>query len=344
MPTASIDFTMASIAMILIVMGAIFGVNMVVSPFNGDSPPNFERYYQIGRYMLLSQGEPEDWGGGGTPSSLGFARTGEPYDLDIDKVTRLNIENVYSLNYSSLWQSLGVDDVSFRIEVEQMFSIALSLTSSQIQGDDTVYNFTASTTRGGYPIPCQVSYYVAIRNSTYSDSGSTNSSGSGPVQFTLPNSQNGTGLLIGIARTEESVVSYCVLPFTHDSGAPAQAGTFANLSPLNYTLHVDLTSGASAWNGAIFSYSYSFNLTADGSDYSIPRLLDASPLVLTLTGVNGSDHWAEWVAYPQVPLQAGADMSDDYLISDVGLVSYIVDIKGALYKFKIKFRSPAEYD
>lgn len=121
-------------------------------------------------------------------------------------------------------------------------------------------------------------------------------------------------------------------------------GTFTTLSPLNHTLYLDLVAGATAWNAAVFSHSYSFNLTADGSYYDIPRLLEGSPMILTLTGVNGSVRWAEWVAYPQVPLEMGADMSDDYVVSDVNLASYLVDINGGLYRFKIKFRSPAEYE
>ena len=344
MPTASIDFTLASFAMIVLVMGAIFGVNFVVSPYIDDDHHDPDRYLQIGKFILLSLGEPSNWGEVGNPTNLGFAREGDPYDLDIDKVTRLNPSNAQSLNYSSAWQALGIDDVSFRIEVETLFDITLSPSSSQAQDDDTVYNFSASTRRDGYPLQCQVSYHVAVRNSTYSYAGSTDGSGSGSIQFTLPNSQNGTAILIGIARAGESIFSYDVLPFAHNSSAPGQPGTYATLSPLNHSLGVDLTSGASAWNAAVFSYSYSFNLSADGSSYDIPGLLDGSPMVLTLTGVNGSDRWAEWVAYPQVPLEMGADMDDDYVVSDVHLVSYVVDINGGLYRFEIKFRSPAEYE
>ena len=344
MPTASIDFTLASFAMIALVMGAIFGVNIVVSPYIEDNSHDPDRYHQIGKIMLLSQGKPSNWGEGGTPTNLGFAGDGDPYDLDIDKVTRLNALSAQALNYSSAWQALGIDDVSFKIEVETLFDITLNPSSSQVQGDDTVYNFSASTNRDGYPLQCQVSYYVAVRNSTYSYSGSTDSSGSGSIQFTLPNSLNGTAVLIGIARAGESIFSYDVLPFAHNSSAPDQPGTFATLSPLNHSLGVDLTAGAMAWNAAVFSYSYSFNLSADGSGYSIPGILDGSPMVLTLTGVNGSDYWAEWVGYPQLPLEMGADMDDDYVVSDVHLVSYVVDINGGLYRFEIKFRSPADYE
>lgn len=344
MSTASIDFTLATFAMIVIVMGAISGVNLVIEPYLDGDARGQERYINIGRHMLMSRGEPADWGSGGTPILLGFASGDEDYELDIDKVTRLNPSNAYAINYSSLWQALGVDDVSFWIEVEPLFDLSLNLTYSQNRGDTTVYTFSASTTRDGYPLPTQVSYYIAVRNSTYSNYGSTDDDGAGSVQFTLPNSNNGTAILVGIAKAEASIVSHCVLPFYHNSTSPEPAGTYATLSPLDYELSVDLSQGATIWNAAVFSLDYSYNLTAEGANYSIPKLLDGSPIILTLTGVNASSHWAEWVAYPQVPLEMGADMSDDYIVSDVALTSFVVEIKGALYRFNIRFRSPAEYD
>ncbi len=67
-------------------------------------------------------------------------------------------------------------------------------------------------------------------------------------------------------------------------------------------------------------------------------------MIVTLTGINDTDRWAEWVAYPQVPFDVGGDMDDDYVVSDVRVVEYIVEIEGGLYKTRMKFRSPAEYD
>ena len=67
-------------------------------------------------------------------------------------------------------------------------------------------------------------------------------------------------------------------------------------------------------------------------------------MVVTLTGVNGTDRWAEWVAYPQVPFAVGVDMEDDYVVSDVRVVEYILEIEGGLYRCGMEFRSPAHYD
>ena len=344
MPTASIDLFLASSAMILMVVGAIYGVNLAVEPYLGGHSANLERYWQIERYMLLSCGEPEDWGVGGSPTALGFASNGGAYELDIDKVTRLNPSNAYALNYSQLWVAFGIEDVSFRIRVDTLFNLTLSLASSQLQGGNTTYTFNASTTRRGYPLPADVRYYVAVRDFTDSSTGTTDIDGFGTVEFSLPNSLNGTALLTGFARVEESVVSYSVLPFAHNSAPPWPAGIFATLSPHNYTLNVDLIEGASVMNAAVFSLGYMFNLMGDGDSYEIPRLLDASPMVLIVTGLNGSSYWAEWAAYPQVPLAVGAGMSDANAFSDVASVLYLVEVKGALYRFEVRFRSLVEDD
>jgi len=344
MPTASIDLLLASVAMIIMVIGAIYGVNLAVEPYMAGQSVQLERYHQIGRCMLLSPGEPGGWGAGGAPTALGFAAPGGAYELDIDKVTRLNPSNAYALSYFQLWSALGIGDVAFRIRVDMPFNLTLSLASSQLQGDNTTYTFNASTNLRGYPLPADVRYYVAVRDFTDSKRGETGSDGSGTVEFSLPNNLSGTALLVGFARVGESVVSCSVLPFAHSSPPPEAPGSFATLSPLNYTLHIALTGGGSVTNAAVLSLGYVFNLTGDGATYTVPHLLDASPMVLVLTGVNGSDHWAEWVTYPQVPLVVGADMSDAYAISDVASVPYLVEVKGVLYRFEVRFRSPREDD
>jgi hypothetical protein len=315
-----------------------------VKPYLEEQYVPLDRYHQIGRYLLLSQGEPEGWGVGVDPTVLGFASDSGVYRLDIDKVTRLNPSNAYTLNYSSLWQALGIDDISFRIRVEPLFNVTLKTTSSQPQGNETAYTFTVSTNKRGYPLPANFSYHVAIRDYIDSGTGATNTNGTGTVELTLANSLNGTAILSVLARVEQSVGSFGTLRFSHRSDPVEPDGTFATLSPLDYKIDVNLSAGASVINAAVFSYGYAFNLTETGGSYPIPHLLDASPMVLVVTGLNGSGFWAEWTTYPQVPLVVGADMSDQHIVSDVAPVSYIVEVKGTLYSFEVRFRSPAEYD
>jgi hypothetical protein len=62
LPTASVDFTLAVVASIMIVTGAIYGVNMVAEPYLDSDPHTVDRYNQIGKYIILSDGAPSDWG------------------------------------------------------------------------------------------------------------------------------------------------------------------------------------------------------------------------------------------------------------------------------------------
>jgi hypothetical protein len=56
-----------------------------------------------------------------------------------------------------------------------------------------------------------------------------------------------------------------------------------------------------------------------------------------LTGFNESASFAEWVAYPQVPLQIGADFSESIAGSRVAAYSQIVTIGSALYEVVTKW-------
>jgi len=92
----------------------------------------------------------------------------------------------------------------------------------------------------------------------------------------------------------------------------------------------------------VFTYSYSFNLTqiamdSQSAQYNFPRLLDSSPMVLIMTGFNGSSYFAEWVSYPQVPLEIGANMDGANNESRVVSLSYIVSINFVFYEFIIRW-------
>jgi hypothetical protein len=92
----------------------------------------------------------------------------------------------------------------------------------------------------------------------------------------------------------------------------------------------------------VFSFSYNFSLTelAQGVqtvEYAVPHLIDTSVTIMVLTGSNGSASFSEWVAYPQAPLQIGADFSESIAGSRVAVYSQIVTIGSALYEVVAKW-------
>ena len=337
MANASIDLILATSAMILIVVAAVHGSSLAAEAYTGVDDPHIERFHQIGRLMILSSGEPANWGVNGTPTSFGLA-SDRAFELDIDKVTRLNPSNTFHVEYNQLWESLGIKDVSFHLSVVPLIDLNLSIVSTQSLGEETTYTVKASSTKQGFPMETELKVYIVMGDYTNQVDGVTNSSGLSTLSFNLTNSMSGEALLVGFARAEERIMGFYVLAFTHN-GPMAPPSDFASTSPLNYTLNVSVEAGVSVLRGAVFSFSYSFNLIGGGSAYEIPRLLDPSPLILALTGLNGSSYWAAWVAYPQIPLDMGPTMPNGDNISDVVSASYIVEVKGCLYRLDISFRS-----
>jgi hypothetical protein len=68
--------------------------------------------------------------------------------------------------------------------------------------------------------------------------------------------------------------------------------------------------------------------------------LDASPIIITITGSNGSSIFAEWVSYPQLPLEMSADLRGLDAAAKIVSSTFIVNVNSALYEFTIKFVGP----
>jgi len=352
MPASSIDTILASSIMIILASSAMAITAMTLSPrFNELSHKNdVERYQQLTKYILLNTGTPTDWGSMQelVPSSFGLAsvNSSHSYQLDVDKVSRLNEDNAYSITYLQLLESFGVRDVALRIEVDTLFDLSTSLISSSSGGNETTYNFEVLTEKSGLPVSAKLSCYVVSKNYVNQVLSSTSSSGNGSVSVTIPNSENGTALLVSFAKAEPRMVAFDVYPFSHNSSTPEPNGTFMRLSPLNYILNVSfLYSTEEVLMAQAFTYGYNSELTQisgnnQTAEYSFPHLLDSSPMMLVLTGSNGSSSFAEWVAYPQLPVAMGSDLSDLGTASKIVSLTYIVTVNSALYKCTIKFVGP----
>jgi len=106
-----------------------------------------------------------------------------------------------------------------------------------------------------------------------------------------------------------------------------------DLSPLDYTLSLnDSMPNLTIQNGYVFSYSYPQPLPSiGGSPLVIPKLIDQSPMVLLVCGFNGTSHFQEWTAYPQVPLKIGATFEG----SEQNIFSYVVTINSVLYRLDL---------
>jgi hypothetical protein len=172
------------------------------------------------------------------------------------------------------------------------------------------------------------------------------------IDVTLSNMFGGTALLVVFAKLQAhpQIMSFNAYSFGHNSEASESDQTFLNLSPLNYVLNASFrTSTVEVSNAYVFTYSYNFSLsqTTVGNHsvgYGIHRLLEASPMLLVLNGNNASASFAEWTAYPQLPLEIGADFSDLTSTSKAVAVAYVVSVNSVLYEAVITSRSVQNFD
>lgn len=150
MPASSIDTFLACSIMIVLVLSAMVSTSNTLRPsMNELLHRNYdERFQQLAQYLLLNKGAPANWGSlpNVVPESLGLADSASSllYQLDIDKVSRLNSHNIYSLTYSQLWQSLGVSDVSFRIWIKPLFNLSTTLISTTVESTRQITNLMST--------------------------------------------------------------------------------------------------------------------------------------------------------------------------------------------------------
>jgi hypothetical protein len=346
MPASSIDTFLACSVMIVLVLSAIVGASKVVTPYlyNLSHENDLERFEQLASLILLSTGTPSNWGQmmGTTPMTLGLAKTNSttPYELDIDKISRLSPTSIDPVTYAQLWKALGIEDVSFQIEFKTLFELSMNPISNSTIGSQTAYNFEVMAQKSGEPVSADLSAYAVVKDFATRISCTTSSDGVGSFQISLPNQLNGTALLIVLARARVNpqIVSYKVYAFSHNSSTHAPNENFTKLSPINHTLSVLLAnSTVQVLKAQLFTFNYNFSLTQNDHEiqtieYPIPRLLDPGPMILVVTGHSGSTFFAEWTSYPCLPLIMGANFDQSIAGAKIVSISRIVTINSALYE------------
>jgi hypothetical protein len=354
MPAISIDTFFACSLMVLLVLSAMASASKLLYPhINAIDTNTAERYETVSKYLLLNEGTPSNWGQNcqAFPENFGLAKTDSdnPYELDIDKVSRLKTENLYAVSYPQISTALGMSDVSFRIEVEPIFEVALNLTATYEGTNETSYEFEILTEKQGVPVQAELKFYVVAEN-YLKTSHACVSSGRTCVNTTISNDVDGPALLVVFARSVSNakIVSFIAYPFAHNSTEPKRKGTFLKLSPLNYKLNASLIYPETNLSDAYaLSFDYSSTLTqtensSQSATYNIPHFLDPSPTLIVVTGWNSTSFFTEWTAYPQIPLQTGMDFASSATLSNVFAYRYLVTIDSALYKCTIWLGGPRE--
>jgi hypothetical protein len=302
---------------------------------------NEQSYFRaLSEYIISNCGVPSNWGSDSSsvPETFGLAQENSllSNELDIDKVSRLNGENAFALNYLEILAAAKLN-VALGISISPLMDISVSITSNDTMGNLTAYTFNVFVSQDGAPVAASLHCYVVAENFLLDVYGGTSVDGQSYVQVEIPDASNGTASFIVFARAlDNSRITACqVYSFGHLSAEPLPNNTFLRLSPLNYTLFLSPEySGIVVQNCYAFSYAYEFNLTStSNTTYAIPSILDNGPTLLVVSGYNDSASFTESVTYPQVPLQTGANFQN----SESNAFSYIVMTKDTLYKLTLLF-------
>ncbi|NWF86858.1 hypothetical protein HXY32_03510 [Candidatus Bathyarchaeota archaeon] len=353
MPAISVDTFFACALMVLLVLSAMATTSKILYPHINNDVDAFaaERYREISKYLLLNSGTPLNWGQNGKiiPETFGLAKTDAhgSYELDIDKVSRLNSENVHALSYAQIFTALGMPDVSFRIEIKPLFEVVINRTASFEGTNETIYQFEILTRRHGVQIQTELKHYVIAEN-YMEESVAYASDGVTYVNVTLSDNVGGPALFVVFAKatSKTNVLSFGTYAFAHNSGEPKTRGTFVRLSALNHTLNASLVySEVNMLKTYALTYNYHTILTETSSNnqsvkYNILRLLDPSPILLVATGWNSTDFFTEWIAYPQIPIQIGANFDGLTTLSNVYANTYVVTVNSALYECTVWLGGP----
>jgi hypothetical protein len=342
MPVSSIDmFFACSLVVSVALVAMAFVAGTMQTQINSMQDLNQESYLKgLADHLVSSYGAPENWGSTlDIPVTFGLSSssTNRLYDLDADKISRLNSQNQYALPYLNVLKAAKINNIAFGVSVSQMLAIEVLPSGNSTVDDVTAYTFQVSVSQDAGPVRANLHCY-ALANSFLTDvSAVTSSAGTGSITVNIPTSYSGSALLVVFARAsfDDRLCAYNVYSFAHQSDSPQPNLTFLGLSPLNNTLDVQLNYPAvTVENVCAFSYAYSANVTPTSSTtYAIPDFVDKSPTVLVAQGVSGTFRFGEWVSYPSVPLTFG----DDFSNSAVHVFIYTVTINDALYRLTLRF-------
>ena len=337
MPTSSFDtFFACTIIVAAALIGMAFFGSTMQTRIASTQDINKDSYLKaIADRIVTNTGSPVDWGtSSALPVDLGLApdRSHGDYELDLDKICRLNNLNNYSLSYLDLSKAAKLD-IALGIKVSQLMTVKIMQLSNSTVGTDTSFTFQISANIDSKPTSASLHCYFAADTYITEVNGSIPDIGIGQVTIQIPTSETKNAMLIAFARAsiDDRVTSYAIYNFAHSTQESIPSSTDLALSPLDYTLSINDTR-LRVLTGYVFAYSYQHNLSSfEGSQATIPKLLDKSPLVLFVEGINGTDHFQEWTVYPQIPLKIGANFDG----AEQNIFSYMVTIEGVLYRLDL---------
>ncbi|MEM2044933.1 MAG: hypothetical protein QXO20_02000 [Candidatus Bathyarchaeia archaeon] len=348
MPTIAIDTFFACSLMVILILSAMVITSKITYSwiYATEESETIRRYRAVAEHIILATGNPIDWGGGREqPTAFGLAKHGQEgtYNLDMDKVSRLNNENLYALTYGQVFESLNMPGVSLRIEISPIFETKVDLARTVASTNEATYEFKVKTVKDEcHYVPAWLQYYI-VADGSIINSGVKCSDGVISFNVTIPYNVSGPALLVVLSKSvyDARIVSFNVYSFQHADSEPKPKGSFMRLSPLNFTLYACTTNlELSNLQAYALTFNHAIKLeqrasSALNTSYTIPRLYESSPIVLVVTGRTSTGPFIEWTVYPQIPVCIGVDYTSYTCLTNFYVYSYPVIIGSCVYQCKI---------
>ena len=233
MPSTSFDtfFACTIIVAVALIATAFLCSTMQVS-INSTQDINKESYLKaIADRIITNPGTPLNWGSSsGVPADFGLAASPStiPYELDIDKISRLNDLNNYSLSYFAMANAAKLNNIALGITVSQVMSINIEQSSNSTIGSEESFTFAISTSIDSEPTSASLHCYVVANNYLSDITNSTSNIGVGYVTVEIPSAATDNAMLIVFARAsfDDRITSYAIYNFLNSTQESPRATTF----------------------------------------------------------------------------------------------------------------------
>jgi len=341
MPTSSIDtFFACTVILAAALIATISVASTLQLQINDSQDTNKQSYLNaLADHIINSPGTPSNWGTTNTaPSDFGLA-TSTPQsfsELDVNKINRVYNS---SLSHSEFATSTNIYNTALGLKVSQILNINIQQSTSSTNNNLTKFTFNISTTINSKPASTVLHAYSKADNSLSNATSNTSKNGNGNFTIEIPETEIANAYLIVFAQalSDNRITSFAVYNFNSSTQefAPDQ-DIFTFDGPINNNL---------TWNsndpsmivekGEIFSFEYVQNVSVtQGTSFCLlPNLVDASPQIIILNGHINGTYFQTWTTNPRIPFEIGPDFSQ----SEQNIFTYIVNIKGNLYKIEISF-------
>jgi hypothetical protein len=334
MPTTSIDtFFACTIIVAVALIATAFVCSSLIARIDATRNVNEKVYLQsIADHIVTSCGTPVDWGTSSQIQDFGLAVANStvPYEVDLDKISRLHLLSTFDLATSA-----KLSNIALGIKVSQILQISLQQPQIQSDAGNTTYTFPVQTSINSKASSASLHYYVLADDFQRDNYCETSNGGSGSIDLQIPTDKTDSGMLLVFARADcdERLTSVTVYNFASATQLETPQNQVLNLNTINYTLTFSSnTSGVSVQKAFLFSYSAQQNLTATSeSQFAVSKIIERSPFILVICGENSSVYFQDWTVYPPVSLNVGSNFSN----SERNIFSYTVTIKGVLYKLDV---------